>query len=511
MDDKRTNSQEETYLNIPEGQISLREYMAGAENMRMTETFMPETGQRRIDIQADFKEGMDHLVPVERVTFEKMLEAGLSFEKKRALLQAVWDAHPDDPFIDALPASLVTLTATLYLRENGLEEVKQEDIEAHRAPYLQFFQAFIDVWKAIGGETRKDQEEVFKELGQVLRDKGLIKSQTSGSENKPPLADLTPDFIYGSEAIMPISILIKKQAEIAKANGDLLGLNAGGEGEENAVIHASITTDKEISTAAIEVQNVIGELMQANGNKPISITKAQIYRAFAIIPNKSKVTDKALEFIGETIETLREAKGQIDFTQQVEKHKKMKRDKSFDYNKAILKGDLVLADEKTIIAGGHETEGYTFYRLPLYYMHSHLTGQITRIDRALLDTTAEKITDGTGKKHKVEARQNDISFILLKRYLAREVESMKSNKGNPENETRRSFETIADAIDLKKPVKDKDGKETKPDKLTARQLRTLRENIEFLCTRWKIQGNIKDYELYKKKGCQAYAGVKIEV
>ena len=176
MDDKRTLSEEEANQLIPEGQISLREYMAGADSMFVSEGVIPETGQLRVDIQADYKEGMDRLVSVSEVTLEKMLQAGLSFEKKRALLQAVWDAHPDDPFIDALPAPLITLTATLYLRENGLEEVKQEDIEAHRAPYLQFFQAFMDEWKAIGGETRKDQEEVIKELGQILRDKGLIKS-----------------------------------------------------------------------------------------------------------------------------------------------------------------------------------------------------------------------------------------------------------------------------------------------------------------------------------------------
>lgn len=511
MDDKRTLSEEEANQLIPEGQISLREYMEGADILSFSKVVIPETGQLRVDIQADYKEGMDRLVSVSEVTLKKMLQVGLSFEKKRALLQAVWDAHPDDPFIDAIPAPIITLTATLYLRENGLEEVKQEDIEAHRAPYLQFFRAYMDEWKAIGGETRKDQEEVIKELGQVLRDKGLIKDQTSGSENKPPIADLTPDFIYGPEAIMPISILIKKQAEIAKANGDLLGMNAGGDGEEKAVVHASITTDKEISIAAIEIQNVIGELMQANGNKPITVTRAQLYRAFACMPDGAKVSKQAQDWVGGIVDTLMDAKGQIDFTQQAEKHKKMKRDTSFDYNKAILKGKLVTGFEKTVIAGGHEVKGYIILCQPLYPLHSQLTGQITRIDRALLDTTAEKITDGTGKKHKVEARQNDISFILLRRYLAREVESMKSNKGNSEAKPRRNFETIADAIDLKKPVKDKDGNETKPGKLTARQLRTLRENIEFLCTRWKIQGNIKDYELYKKKGCQAYAGVKIDV
>jgi hypothetical protein len=196
MDDKRTHSEEEANQLIPEGQISLREYMAGADSMFVSEVVMPETGQRGMEIRTNIKEGMDSLVSVSEVTLEKMLQAGLSFERKRALLQALWEAHPDDPTIDALPAALVTLTVTLYLRNNGLEEVKQGDIEAHRAPYLQFFRAYMDEWKAIGGETRKDQEEVIRELGQILRDKGLIKILIPAAERLEDEAIITSSGAY---------------------------------------------------------------------------------------------------------------------------------------------------------------------------------------------------------------------------------------------------------------------------------------------------------------------------
>lgn len=439
-----------------------------------------------------------------RIAVENFKRATENIERIQPFMDLIFAKYPDDAWFMAFPLQVTTFPIQAYMASNGLED--GTGIEAHSKPFLDFFEKYITALEKAYQEKGKalDLGDTQRELLEGFKREGLINTL---SEFMP----ITPDFIYGPDAIMPTSVLIKKQVEIAKANGNPRGLDVGGNGEENAKVEASITTDKEISSGAVEVQNVIGELMQANGNKPISITKAQLYRAFAYMPNKAKVPDKALEFIGETIEVLRDAEGRIDFTQQVEKHKKLKRDKSYDYSNAILEGKLVLADKKTLIAGGHKTEGYIFYRLPLFYMHSHLTNQITRIDRALLDTTADKITDGTGKKHKVEARQNNIPFILLKRYLAREVEAIKSNKGKPNNETRRNFETIAKAIDLHKPVKDKNGNKTEPGKLTDRQIRTLRENVEFLCNRWVIQGNIKGYRLYKNRGSQAFVGVDIEV
>lgn len=185
MDDKKIFSEEEAEQLIPQGQITLREYLEDMGNMRVSEALTPETGKRIINIQADFKEGMDQFVEVSAVTLEKMLEASLRFEKMRPLLQVAWEAHPkNDPFLDNLPVHLVTLPIQYYLKENSLEEVKQETIEAHRLPFLQFFHAFVDEWKTLGGETREDESVLFKELGDTLRRKGLIKGETTAKADE---------------------------------------------------------------------------------------------------------------------------------------------------------------------------------------------------------------------------------------------------------------------------------------------------------------------------------------
>lgn len=312
---------------------------------------------------------------------------------------------------------------------------------------------------------------------------------------------LTPDFIYGGFAVMPISRVIQEQRNLAngkKTKGKLNAVWVGGEGEERAEVFVKITTEKDITPEAVEIQNAIGEMIQANGNKPIKVTNSQIWRAFACLDDGAWVSSKNQEYVGEIVDLLSNIKGRIDFTQQIEKHKGIKKDSGYDYKKTILEGPLVMADKITVKAGGHETKGYALYRLPIHFMHSHLTGQIIRIDKALLDTTSKKILDAQGNKRTAETRNKDISFILLMRHLARQVEHMKSDKNKAgKYEGRRSFKAIAEAL------------ADKP--LTEKQMRTMRENIELLCTRWKIQGYIQGYDLYRARGSRAFTGVKIDL
>ncbi len=363
----------------------------------------------------------------------------------------------------------------------------------------------IDEIKAYIDKAIKSSRYIAPEGTPGVREK-IVFRKRAGTQEEPAtdtpldLPALTSDFIYGPFAVMPISRLIKEQRNLAnkeEARGKLNSIGVGGEGEESASVKVKITTENMIPVEAIEIQNVIGEMIQANGNKPIKVTWAQIWRAFAILEDGAWVSAKNQEYTRDIVKLLAKAEGRIDFTQQVEKHKGIKKDPNYDYSKTILEGPLVMRDEITVLAGGHEVQGAILYRQPLFYMHSQLTGQITRIDRAVLDTTTKRIVDAEGNKRTAETKNNDIGFILLKRHLARQVEQMKkekaANKGKYEG--RRNFEGIS--------------KELGDKPLTAKQMRTLREDVEMLCTRWKIQGYIQGYELYRNKGSRAYAGVEI--
>ena len=385
MDDKRTLSEEEANQLIPEGQISLREYMAGADSMFVSEGVIPETGQRGIGIQTNIKEGMDRLVSVSEVTLEKMLQAGLSFEKKRALLQAVWDAHPDDPFIDALPASLVTLTATLYLRENGLEEVKQEDIEAHRAPYLQFFQAFMDEWKAIGGETRKDQEEVFKELGTILRDKGLINSLIPAADRLEEMIRTT----YPEIAIAPIDKVTKKLFA-GELTDQLQPLKM-----ENRKSKRPVTTFTSINFSAPQLQALKGityydagvysaicTLYNRGGNE--YMTNQMIYQAMTG-KEDAYLTQKHSADISNSVTKFMYGGVYIDATQEIEKH--------HIAGSAIYDTNLLHAERMKHNLNGTITECIHIIKPPVLLEYAGSKDQIANVPIMALATPVNKSRD----------------------------------------------------------------------------------------------------------------------
>ena len=116
-----------TVFSLPAVQeVSLRDFMQGMDSM----TVRDEETQVALCFRPGPKDNMDEFVEMKSETLEKMLNALLWFEKIRPLLQVAWEAHPNnDPFLDDLPVQLVTLPARYYLKDNGLEEVKAEDIE----------------------------------------------------------------------------------------------------------------------------------------------------------------------------------------------------------------------------------------------------------------------------------------------------------------------------------------------------------------------------------------------
>ena len=467
-------------------------------------------------------------------------------QEQSTFTKTLKETYDEKAFFWNEPTWALTGVINHYIYDNRLEGSTEEQREAHKEPFLAFFTAFYKEWEAIKITNKETTyEEISKAIVKVFHENEMyegriaeeaieavmqkmneqkqnLKTQTAETvaliegfsrssqdttvdnpdvlkATRSKLAQLsliTPNFVYGLTAAMPISKITQKQVAIAKGNGKIANVEVGNK-ENSVIIKASITTKGDLPPEAIEIQNVIGELIQANGNRQIHVTKAQIWRAFACLEDGAKVTKQSQEYIGEIINLLAEAIGEIDFTQQIEKHTNMKKEPGFDYKETVIRGPLVMMDETTVKAGGHKTEGFILYRLPLFYLHAHMTGQITRINRALLDTTVTKITGADGKKRTVETRQNDIGFIMLKRHLARQIEYMKTDKKTGNYEGRRSFETIEKSISK--------------NELTDRQRRTMREDIDILCTRWKIQGHIKDYSLYKNRGSRALVGVKIEV
>lgn len=480
MDDKRTNSQEEMDLNIPEGQESFRETMESADKMRMSETINPETGKRKVYINTNFDETSSGMVSVDPVTFENMLQAGLNFEKKRALLQALWEAHPDDPFIDALPASLVSLTVTLYLREIGLEEVKQESIETHRAPYLQLFRAFIDEWKAIGGETRKNQEEVISELGRILKDKGLLKSTFPTSDR---LKDIIRT-IYPLTFIAPID-KVTKRAFAGELTEQLQPLKM-----ESRKSKRPVTTFASINFSAPQLQglkgltyydrsvyNAICTLYARGGNK--YITKQMIYQVMTG-NEEAYLNPKQAADIDSSITKFMYGGIYIDATEEVKKHNI---GGSFSYDTNLLH-----AERGRYNLNGTIAECIHILKPPVLLEYSSSKDQIANIPIMALATPVN----------------NNSDMLALKAYLLDRVSGMRGT--DPQRDI--SYNSIYSAVWGKEASRTK-GPQSGYSRVKKSRLREATMKMLEHWTTEKSGNLIKGFEEYKRG--KIIAGIKISL
>ncbi|HPS61356.1 MAG TPA: hypothetical protein PLE33_08890 [Candidatus Cloacimonas sp.] len=232
----------------------------------------------------------------------------------------------------------------------------------------------------------------------------------------------------------------------------------------------------------IELEESIGSLYDAADPGQTFFTLAQIYREFAGITKTVKVTKKEEAEVEAAIEKMRLLTAKIDFIDQAKKHKGL----NIKQEDALLEGYVVNATKMRGTAGGHKVDGYYIGFPPLYYYYSKLMGQITQIDKKLLNTT--------------DTRRNTQNFIVLKRKLIKQIEYMRSEKEKNKGryEKRRSYSTIYELMGLKDP----------PEAVT----RIIKKDIDTLLTQWASgkRKYIKSFKKYKGAG-KTIAGIEIEI
>ena len=480
MDDKSTHIQGEMDLNNPDKPISFRDTMESADKLYMSEALNPETGKSMIKMITNIEDDSDRMVSVDSVTFEKMLQAGLSFERKRALLQALWEAHPEDPFIDALPASLVSLTVTLYLREKGLEEVMQADIEEHRAPFLEFFQAFIGEWQAIGGEARKDQEELIRELEPILRDKGLLRVALPSAERLEEIIRTT----YPLTAIAP-SDKVTKLAFAGELTERMQPLAM-----ENRKSKRPVTTYASINFSAPQLQglkgltyydrsvyNAICTLYARGGNE--YITRQMIYQVMTGNED-AYLNPKQAADIDSSITKFMYGGIRINATEEIEKH--------HIAGSAVYDTNLLHAERMKHNLNGTTTDCIHIIRPPVLLEYAGGKNQIANIPIMSLATPINNSSD----------------VLALKAYFLDRIHAMRGK--DPQRDI--SYNSIYSAVWGKESTGAK-GDQTGYSRVKKLRLRETATKMLKYWTTEKGGALIKDFEEYTRG--KNVAGVRINL
>lgn len=281
---------------------------------------------------------------------------------------------------------------------------------------------------------------------------------------------------------------VSKQQSLASQKGQFgISFNVGGNGNHAAVVDMKmeLKSDEVIEYYDTVVQDAIGTLMHHNGGSNVSISPAQIYRKMAGLEPGEKVSQNCENEVIRSVDKMRWTRVWIDFKEQAEKHKTL----SIELEESNLEGALIQADKLTAKIGGHQKMVYYFYRPPLSYIYSQKVHQIATVESKLLETSGS-----SQKEIGSKTRRNTKEFICLKHFLAKEIEYMKYQKKNGRPyECRRKYETIFKTIGA--------------ENITDKQMRRLREDIDFILSLWVGRNYIKEYEVYKKG--RAYAGIKI--
>ena len=330
------------------------------------------------------------------------------------------------------------------------------------------------------------------------------------------LTENITQLISSGKIFLPSAEAFRRQNDFALAAADRK-LPVGG----GANITAKITAPDgksplELSLFEMHIEAAVGQLFQENGFKPITVTPDQIFRAFAGLSSGVTISDKQREETIKAMDKLIVTPATLDFTEQIEKHTRMKKRDGFDYNDSQRRGTLITGvhdrrSSKTY-NGKVITDTFTIHELPMFYAYSYAMGQLYTIQAKFLsgetqpDPNAEKKTKPV--KMDLGKRNTTIDDTVLFRVLLEYIEYQKSEKEKRDRKYYRDkkpvpasfefylpFDTVAEKAMIKDP--------------SPKIMRNLRDKTYNFMTAQAKMGNIKKC-IYYKKGRMLY-GIKVTI
>jgi hypothetical protein len=197
------------------------------------------------------------------------------------------------------------------------------------------------------------------------------------------------------------------------------------------------------------------------------ITPEMVYRAMNGMSEAEFVSPQSVGAVTRSLDKHDQTLIEIDFTQEAQAYKK-------DYSNATYKGRLLSFEKISITAGGQTKTGYKMLRNPILYEYAQVSGQIINVPIALLQTK--------------EAVRSTDEVIVIRGYLLRQIEGMKSPSFNRSNKI--TFEGIYSQLEV--------SPATLTKAMYKKKTHTIRQHVEALLIEWQRQEYIKGHTQYKE-------------
>lgn len=337
-------------------------------------------------------------------------------------------------------------------------------------------------------------------------------------EEKPEEPTSITTFTATDKLYLPASKVFRKQQEIAIAGA--LGINVGRENHP-VIVKASIT-DKDgkspllLTAFEMNIEAAVGQMFQMNGHKSFTCTPAQIYRIYAGLDAGDPVSEKQIEDTIKAMDKLLTTPATLDFTEQLEKHTKLKKREGFDYTDARRVGNLITGvhDQfrKHTYNGTEITDTFTIHEMPMFYAYSYAIGQLYTVSKYLLtgETPPDPEAQKKAKKKAADTRRLRSDDVDLRRFLLEYIEYQKTEREKRDAKLKRynkpipatfefylPFETVAEGI--------------KCDTTSAKTMRRIREQTyDFMKSQAKNPESSVTFADYYKKG-KALHGIRIRI
>lgn len=228
--------------------------------------------------------------------------------------------------------------------------------------------------------------------------------------------------------------------------------------------------DKKFTPQDRAVHNAICSILESGS---AVFTPERIYRVVNGLKERESVSPQAVESIRKMIDRMNRIKVEVDYTNEANDRSKTKAEK---LKKFTIKGQILVTEEITINAGGHDVMGYRLGKKPLIYEYSQFTNQVITVPSELLNTK--------------DIIRTTPDVIAIREYLIRRIEVMKHDEGQI---NKIKFTTLFEEIGQPGPTKEKSKK--------------IRDNVMKLLEKYKSEKYIKNFNLYKIG--RAYGGVEI--
>jgi len=299
----------------------------------------------------------------------------------------------------------------------------------------------------------------------------------------PAMGDIADLTAQSETTFLPLSLVWRDQRNIALRGAEGALENVGKRTDAGIVNVEAYISDKDGKPLTIDavmqgVQSAIGQLIDENGRRlPLIVTPQQVYRAYARLPNDTVVTKQQAAEMERALDALMFSPSRLDFTAQLEKHKKIKHQSDYDYsdkNAGRLTGNLITAEKgEGTNRQGERQVAYKIYSYPVLYRYSHIVGQIAQVPNRLL-TGDDK--GAIKDKKSAEAQRNALNIGMRKVVLTRITLWRSRIKQHKFVNSSLLIQEIADDCNIT---------------LTEKVERTLRKNIRQYLDELKAQGSRK--------------------